>query len=101
MRDLICNTLTKLGEKLSVSSTDQNADDLSGENQKYLKELLIRRCCDQTTNTVFFFDNIDDILEKDRNQFMLFTQQLLEKLPSFCANDDSQSKPERHFWITV
>lgn len=92
LRDLICNTLTKLGEKLSVSSTDQNADDLSGENQKYLKELLIRRCCDQTTNTVFFFDNIDDILEKDRNQFMLFTQQLLEKLPSFCANDDSQSK---------
>lgn len=91
LRDLVCNTLTKLGEKLHVSSTDQSADDVSGENQlKYLKELLIRRCCDQTTNTVFFFDNIDDILEKDRKQFTVLTQQLLEKLPNF--SDESQPK---------
>ncbi|XP_048767215.2 uncharacterized protein LOC125674181 isoform X1 [Ostrea edulis] len=83
LRDLIRITLTKLGEKLTFFASSQSTDDRVENNHlTQLNELLLQRCCDQKTNSVLLFDNIDDILEKDRQRFLVFVQQLVQKLTS-------------------
>ncbi|XP_048767216.1 uncharacterized protein LOC125674182 [Ostrea edulis] len=82
LRDLIRNTLTRLGENLTFSASSQSTEATVEDNHlTYLKQLLIQRC-DQTTNSALLFDNIDDILEKDRQRLLVFVQQLLQKLAS-------------------
>ncbi|XP_062567828.1 uncharacterized protein LOC134230071 [Saccostrea cucullata] len=89
LRDLLRNTLTKFGERLPFSSTDNTAGGNIGESDlKYLQDLLIKRCNHEKSDTVLFLDNIDGILEKDRQRFLSFAQQLLQKSNTNSDEDD-------------
>ena len=45
--------------------------------------ILFKDKFNQIADTAFFFDNVDDILENDKEAFLLFAQQLL-KMTNVC-----------------
>ena len=58
LRDLICNTLSKLGEQFNNSFVDHHTDGEETSTDDKLKELLVQRCSDQATGNIrIFFDN--------------------------------------------
>ena len=50
----------------------------------------------QIADTAFFFDNVDDILENDKEAFLLFAQQLL-KMTNVC---ERRPKVKQFSYIT-
>ena len=58
--------------------------------------ILFKDKFNQIADTAFFFDNVDDILENDKEAFLLFAQQLL-KMTNVC---ERRSKVNQFSYIT-
>lgn len=58
--------------------------------------ILFKDKFNQIADTAFFFDNVDDILENDKEAFLLFAQQLL-KMTNVC---ERRSNVKQFSYIT-